>query len=283
VPATWPLDPAVVIGVASAGVVYVRAHARVRAYRPAAHPAARRRSFLAGLFVIVVALQTPIDTWSQTSFAVHMLQHLLLTMVAAPLLVLGAPIRLALGAWPGPPRRRLVRFLQSRAVRVLSHPVLGWAAFFAVIWGTHVSGIYDATLRSTAIHTGEHLAYLATALMFWSPVAGVDPSPSRLSHPGRILYLFLAMPAMAFLGLAIYSARGVLYPSYAVVEGVRRAIADQHAAGAVMWTGTMFLIVPALAFVLMDWMRSDERDAARDDARLAESRPRSRIVEEARP
>jgi cytochrome c oxidase assembly factor CtaG len=168
-------------------------------------------------------------------------------------------------------------------VRVLSHPILGWAAFFAVMWGTHVSGIYDATLRSTTIHTAEHLAYLATALMFWSPVAGVDPSPSRLSYPGRILYLFLAMPAMAFLGLAIYSARGVLYPSYAVVQGVRRAIADQHAAGAVMWTGTMFLIVPALAFVLLDWMRSDEREAAREDARLAGSRSRSRIVEEAGP
>jgi cytochrome c oxidase assembly factor CtaG len=225
------------------------------------------------LLFVLVALQTPIDTWAETSFAVHMIQHLLLTMVAAPLLVLGAPIRLSLGAWPGAPRRRLVRVLKSRGVRLLSHPILGWAAFFAVMWGTHLSGVYEATLRSPAVHTAEHLAYLGTALMFWGPVVGVDPSPSRLSYPGRILYLFLAMPAMAFLGLAIYSAREVLYPTYAAVEGTARAITDQHVAGAVMWTGTMFLIVPALAFVLLDWMRSDDREAAREDARIAAAYP----------
>ena len=76
------------------------------------------------------------------------------------------------------------------------------------------------------------------------------------------------MPAMAFLGLAIFSARDVLYPAYAAAEGLPRAFADQHVAGALMWTGTMFLIVPALALVLADWMRADQREAAREDARL---------------
>jgi cytochrome c oxidase assembly factor CtaG len=78
------------------------------------------------------------------------------------------------------------------------------------------------------------------------------------------------MPAMAFLGLAIASASDVLYPAYARAEGgVAAALADQQRAGAIMWVGTMFLIVPALAFVLLDWMRADEREAARIDARLS--------------
>jgi putative copper resistance protein D len=90
-----------------------------------------------------------------------------------------------------------------------------------------------------------------------------------LSHPARILYLFLAMPAMAFLGLALVSANHVLYPTYARVEGIARALGDQQMAGALMWGGTMILIVPALALVLLDWMRADEREARRIDARLA--------------
>src|SRR5205085_4935502 len=84
-----------------------------------------------------------------------------------------------------------------------------------------------------------------------------------------ILYLFLAMPPMPFLGLALVSANHVLYPTYAVAEAIGRAVSDQAAAGAIMWTGTTFLIVPALAFVLLDWMPADEKEAARIDRRLA--------------
>ena len=76
------------------------------------------------------------------------------------------------------------------------------------------------------------------------------------------------MPAMAFLGLTIVSSRQVLYPTYAHADGVARALTDQRAAGAIMWAGTMVLIVPALGFVLLDWVRADEREAARVDARL---------------
>lgn len=267
---TQLLDALVVLALVGAGEAYRRAEARVRRTGHAdPRSVGRRRSFLTGLVVLWVALETPIDTWTATSFAIHMVQHLLLTMVAAPLLVLGAPIRLALRAWPGAPRRRIVRVLRSRIARLVSDPLVGWATFFGIMWATHLTGVYEATLRSTPIHAAEHAAYLGSALMFWSPVIGVDPSPSRLSHPGRILYLFLAMPAMAFLGLTIYSTRDVLYPAYAAAEGVSRALTDQHVAGALMWTGTMFLIVPALGFVVVDWMHAEEREAAREDARIA--------------
>ena len=272
-PATWPSDPIVLIGSSAAGVAYVRASGRLlHGDRVDPRWRGRRRCFLAGLGVLVVALQPPLDSMVETSFTAHMVQHLALTMVAAPLLVLGAPIRLALRAWPGDARRRLGRVLASRPVRVLSRPGFGWAAFVIVLWVTHLSSSYDLTLRNSAVHAAEHAAYLGTALLFWGPVAGVDPSPSRLSHPGRILFLFLAMPAMAFLGLAISTAPHVLVPHYAAAEGIAGALADQRAAGALMWGGSMFLLVPALAFVLLDWMRTDDREAARVDAALAATR-----------
>lgn len=264
--ANWPLDPLVISALLVAGIAYVRADRRVRGERRG-RPL-RRRSFLAGLVVVFAALQSPIDAGAATSFAVHMVQHLLLTMVAAPLLVLGAPVTLALQATTPQRRRRLLSTLRSAPVRLISAPIAAWSLFILVLWGTHVTELYELTLKSPGIHALEHLVYLATAVLFWIPVVGLDPAPSGLSHPARILYLFLAMPAMAFLGLALLSANRVLYPTYAAVEGMSRALADQRMAGALMWTGTMFLIVPALGFVLLDWMRADDRATQRVDARL---------------
>jgi cytochrome c oxidase assembly factor CtaG len=265
----WTFDPAVVLGLASAGVIYVRAERRVRRERgDRRFPRSRRRQFLLGLAIIFVALVSPIDTGSGTSFSVHMIQHLLLTMVAAPLLVLGAPITLALLACSPANRRRFSAALKRPPLRTLSNPLVAWGLFFGVLWGSHLTGLFDASLRSDGVHALEHAAYLATAVLFWMPVVGRDPSPSGLSHPARILYLFFAMASMAFLGLALFSANHVLYPTYAVIEGTTRAVADQRMGGGLMWVGGMFLIVPALALVMLDWMRADERAARRMDARL---------------
>ena len=158
--------------------------------------------------------------------------------------------------------------LHSRVATLAARPSVAWCLFVGVMWGTHMSGLYQATLRNETLHEAEHLAYLVTALLFWMPVVGVDPSPARLSHPGRILYLFLAMPAMAFLGLAITSAGHALYPTYVILEGPREALTDQRLAGALMWEAGMLAMVVALSFVLLDWFRRDEREARRIDERL---------------
>jgi putative copper resistance protein D len=267
----WPIllvDPAAVSVLGAAGA-YAAADARVRRLR--GHLPRRRApaAFFTGSAVLLVALTGPLDAASATSFSAHMVQHLLLTMVAAPLLLLGAPLTLVLLAWPGAPRRALLGAVRSAPARLLTQPVVAWALFFGVLWGVHLTGLYDAALRSQWIHALEHLALIATALLFWMPIVRADPSPSTLSYPARILYLFVAMPAMAFLGLVLVSATTPLYPTYARVEGAARAVADQQMAGAIMWAGTMVLIVPALAFVLLDWMRADEREARRADERLA--------------
>ena len=256
------------LGVATAALCYLIADGRVRRAHGRVPRQRARLAFFAGLGVVVIALTGPIDAAVTTSFSIHMVQHLLITMVAPPLLLLGAPITLALQAWPGTPRRWLLATLRSGPARLFGNPLVAWALFFVVLWGIHFTGIYEAALHNNGLHALEHLALLVTALLFWMPIVRADPAPSGLSYPARILYLFAAMPAMAFLGLTIVTSRHVLYPSYAHADGVARALADQGAAGAIMWAGTMVLIVPALGFVLLDWMRADEREAARVDARL---------------
>ena len=256
------------LGVATAALCYLIADGRVRRAHGRVPRQRARLAFFAGLGVVVIALTGPIDAAVTTSFSIHMVQHLLITMVAPPLLLLGAPITLALQAWPGTPRRWLLATLRSGPARLFSNPLVAWALFFVVLWGIHFTGIYEAALHNNGLHALEHLALLVTALLFWMPIVRADPAPSGLSYPARILYLFAAMPAMAFLGLTIVTSRHVLYPTYAHADGVARALADQGAAGAIMWAGTMVLIVPALGFVLLDWMRADEREAARVDARL---------------
>jgi putative copper resistance protein D len=269
----WTFDPTVVAALLAAGLLYLRGVGRVR--RPDRKLANRGACFLGGLVVLWAALQSPIDTYADTRLSVHMVQHLLLTMVAAPLLVLGAPVTLALRACtPAFRRRRLLPLLRSRPLRVLTTPLLGWVQFSLVLWASHFSPLYEAAVRSGGVHALEHLLYVTSAVLFWSPVIGIDPSPKRLSHPARLLYLFLAMPQMSFLGLALWGASRVLYPSYQAALG-RAALDDQRLAGTIMGSTGMLVMVPALGLVLLDWLAREERKAARNEARLsmgAESR-----------
>jgi cytochrome c oxidase assembly factor CtaG len=260
----WTFDPMVVAGLGLSAVLYLRGVRRIR--RPDRTLVSRTVCFMSGLAVIWVALQSPIDTYAGTRLSVHMAQHLLLTMVAAPLLVLGAPVTLLLrAATPAFRRRWVLPLLRSRPLRLLTAPVVSWAQFALVLWVSHFSPLYEAALRSPGIHALEHLLYIVSAVLFWSPVAGLDPSPRRLSHPARLLYLFLAMPQSSLLGLAMWGTDRVLYPSYQAALGPA-ALGDQHLAGTIMGSAGMLVMVPALGMVLLDWLAREEREAARVDA-----------------
>jgi putative membrane protein/putative copper resistance protein D len=266
------MEPVPTVGIVCAAILYMEGLRTARPRAGPAFPAWRAACFFAGLFVLFLALASPIDAYARVLLSDHMIQHVLITMVAAPLLVLGTPIFLSLrAAGPATRRRFLLPVLHSAAVRALASPLLGWAAFAVVMWGTHVSAVYEAAVGSTGLHAVEHLAYLGAALLFWRPVVGLEPGPGRLSHPARILYMFLAMPVTSLLGLAISASNHVLYPSYvAGAHGLGvSALSDQKLAGTLMWTAGMFLMVPALGLVLLDWMRRDEQQARRADARRA--------------
>jgi putative membrane protein len=248
--------------------LYVAAARKVRAVRPQRFPRRRVALFGAGLAVVLLAVDGPPDVLSDTSFSAHMVQHLLLQTVAAPLLVLGAPLSVVLRADPPWLRRRLLtRLLRTDAVRVLTHPVTTLGAFLVVLVGTHLSPLYDVALEHERVHQLEHVLYLVTAVLFWWTAIGVDPAPHRVSYPARLLYLFLAMPGTAFLGIAIANAGKVMYPHYAANRPPWSwtPLHDQEVAGTLMWVAGMFTIVPALAFILLTWLEEDARRQTRLD------------------
>ena len=257
----WHADPVVVLGISAMAALYLWGVQRARNV-----PRSRVRCFAAAVAVLVLALCSPVASVSEERFSVHMVQHLLLTYGAAPLLAFSAPVTLALQALgPGPGRKRLLSVLHSRVVRFVTHPAVTWFAFAGVMYVTHFSRLYDASLRNPFLHGVEHLLYLGTAALFWWPVVRRDPVPGSFPWPARVLYLFLAMPMQSFLGVAILNADRVLYPHYASVSG---ALADQHLAGAIMWAGGDLLMLTAVGAAIAGWMRFDERETVRVDAAL---------------
>jgi putative membrane protein len=258
----WTFPPASVIGLLILAGGYLEGVRLVSRGGGPPNPGRRTACFLAGVGVLALSLLSPIDTYAERLLSVHMVQHILITMVAAPLLLIGGPVTLILRSATPRGRRRFLRpALRSRVAQTLGNPVLTWTGFAGVMWGTHFTGLYELALERQSVHALEHLVYLAAALLFWWPVLRVDPSPARLPYAGRILYLFAAMPVTAFLGLAIYGSDRVLYPHYLVASarlGIS-ALADQHLAGAIMWVSAMVVMLPALARVLFEWLDREDR------------------------
>lgn len=274
--AAWSFNPVTTIGLALITLGYVWLVRRVDAAHPRT-PVPRRRVgfFLAGVGVLAVALLSPIERYESALFSVHMTQHMLLEFVAAPLLLLGAPMTLALRAATPSVRRGLLWGLRSRLVHALSFPIVGWVVFAAVNWFWHFSPLYDQALENEPLHYFQHATFIGASLLFWAPVIAVDPMRWRLPHPVRLLYLFLAMPQNSFLGLAIYSVGSVLYPHYASnrLGWAPDPMDDQRLGGVIMWVGGDAAFLLGMAIVAVAWMRHEERRTRRMDARLdAEAR-----------
>ncbi len=268
----WAFEPFVQVPLLLSALAWLWLVRRVdRAHPGSRVPIARSGAFLGGLLAIEVALESGIAAYDTTLFSVHMVQHVLLMFVAAPLLVLAAPITLLLRAADHGQRvRYILPVLHSRIVRLLTFPVVTWILFAAVMWGTHFSPLFDASLEEPFVHDLEHLLFLGAALLFWWPAIGLDPSPWRMPYPAKILYLFLQMPQNTFLALAIYSAGVPLYAHYAslALTWGPTALADQQAAGAIMWVAGDLTFLVAILGVIVAWMRDEERGAARREARI---------------
>ncbi len=276
----WHLEPAVAVPLALAALGWLTLVRRVRRLHPE-HPVAAARSlaFFGGLVAIAVALMSGIETYDTTLFSVHMVQHLLLVLVAAPLLALAAPItQLLRAASPRVRNRVLLPVLHSSVVSAISHPVVAWLAFALVLWGSHFSPLFNAALEDRAAHDLEHGLYLAAALLFWWPVVGLDPSPRRMGYPARALYLLLQLPLNSFLGMAILFAQAPLYQHYATLGapyGIT-ALDDQQTAGGIMWLGGDIVFIGALLILVGVWMRHEQREEPAADRRVEVERARLR-------
>lgn len=253
-------------------VLYLEGVRRLRG-RGDAWGVGRVVSFLTGILTLAVALLSGLEAYDTRLFGVHMVQHMLLAMVAPVFLALGAPVTLALRTLPGRPRGLLLALLHSRLARVVSFPAVPWVIFIGSPFALYFSGWYPATLADRALHDLLHLHFVLVGCLFFWPIVGVDPVPGRVSHPFRILLLFATMPFHAFLGIAIMSVddsgKGLLAPEhYLPLIGRADAVFQQQVGGGLIWAsgdlvGLLFIFVAAA-----QWMQASDREAAREDRRL---------------
>ena len=265
----WELDPLFLLLTAASLWLYVSAVRRVnRAHPKSPFPRRRVVYFVSGFAVLAFALISPPASYDTVLFSVHMGQHLLLTMIAAPLILLGTPITLVLRvASPQTRRNLLLPILHSRLVKVISFPVVAWLVFAATMWLSHFSPLYDDALENAWLHRAQHVLYLTAAMMFWWQVIGLDPTPWRMSHPVRALYVFLQMPQNSFLGLSIYSSSQVIYRHYETLGRTwgPSPLADQQQAGLIMWVAGDLLFLGALCFVIANWVKAEDLETKRQD------------------
>lgn len=270
---TWTLDPMPLTGVLLAAAGYLVAVRRVNGGHPRVPvPGWRIAAWLGGLATVALALMSAIDVYAGDFLAVHMVQHLLLAMVAPPLLALGAPITLLLRvATPDARHRLILPVLHSRVVRLVASPLVAWPVFAIVMWLTHFSPLYNAALEDPRLHVAEHLVYLAAGALFWWPVVAADPSPQRLGYGARVAYVALQMPVNAAVGLAIYFAPTVLYAHYATIARSwgPDALTDQQIGGLLMWGAGDLLLLAAVPAVVAAWMEADARRSRRADSRVS--------------
>lgn len=225
---------------------------------------------LGGLGTIAVATSSGLGTYDETLFSVHMVQHMLLSMVAPVFLALGAPVTLALRTLPVAGRRALLGLLHSRVARVLTFPALGWTLFVGSPFALYFSGWYPATLRHPWMHELLHLHFLLVGCLFFWPLLGLDPVPGRVPHPLRFLMVFAALPFHAILGLAIMDSPQLLAGAhYLALELPWSDPAnDQRVGGGLLWASGDLIGLLMVGLVVGQWMRASEREARREDRRL---------------
>lgn len=267
----------VLLLVAGTAVLYGLGARTARRHRPRSIlPGWRIGCFSAGLVVVLIALVGPIDTLADDRFSVHMTQHVLIMMLAAPLLAVGEPLTVLVLCLSRDARKKVaVPVLRSRVARMALSPGFALALFTIVLWGSHYPGIYDAAAGNQGLHDLEHLSYLLAAALLWSVVFGFDFGPKRSEHAGRLLMLFGMMAVTSILGLVLTSTPRPLYPYY--VHAARdigiSPLGDQHLGGVIMWICGMVITVSAMVPVLLAWLAEDERRTVHAQLRAGDHAP----------
>lgn len=285
---TWSMDPWLFVLTVWAGGLYLYGVWVLRA-RGDRWPVGRLLAFLGALVAFFVATQSGLGVYDTTLLSVHMVQHMILSMVVPLLAALGAPVTLCLRTFRPAWRRALLAVVHSRVVAVLSFPPLAFLLYVISPWALYFSGWYPATLDNLWLHELMHVHLVVVGSLFFWPLVGVDPLPGRISYPFRVLLVVLTLPFHAFLGVTIMGSTSLIAGSHylALRSGpmgswLPDALSDQHKAGGILW-GTGDLIGLAFFVVLfVQWVRSSMREAAREDRRLdlLEARDqRNRLVE----
>lgn len=253
-----------------AAALYLYGSYRLR-LRGDAWPAGRTVAFvLGGLGSVAAVTMSGIEAYDTTLLSVHMVQHMVLSMIAPIFLALGAPMTLALRTLPGRPRGVLLAVVHSRAARVLTFPLVAFGLFIANPFVLYFSGLYRVTLENAAVHELVHVHFLLTGCLFFWPLLGLDPLPNRWPYPARALLMVLSVPFHTVLGLTIMQSQTLLggdwYPNLRLSWA--EPFADQRMAGGILWAGGEVVSVTMLGILILQWVRQSEREARRTDRAL---------------
>jgi len=271
----WELAPVpLVVTVWAAGLYLVGVRALHR--RGDHWPVGRTVAFVGvGMGSFYVATSSGLAAYDTTLLSVHMVQHMVLSMLVPLSLALGAPVTLALRTLPHEPRRWLLAVLHSRVAKVLSFPLLTFALYVVTPWALYFSGWYSASLDHVWLHELMHVHLVVVGSLFFWPIVGVDPLPGRVGYPFRMLLVVFTLPFHAFLGVTIMGQEALLGgdhyvglrtdPAYAWLPN---ALDDQHLAGGILWAAGDLVGLAFFGVLFAQWVRSSLKEAAREDRRL---------------
>jgi putative copper resistance protein D len=221
-------------------------------------PACRTVAFLAGLVAVDLALQSPVATFTASYFEAHVAQHLLLMVVAPPLLALGAPSTLLLQTASRANKMRWLAVLRSRSFAIATHPVLVWFFYFGAMFAFFLSPLLNFAMEHMALMDAINVAFLLGGTFYWWPMVGLDPIVHwKMGYGARLANLALGVPFEAFLGIAIMSQRAPIASMYTV--------SSTHAGGAVLWAATEVATFTGMVPIVLQWVRADDRAGRRAD------------------
>jgi putative membrane protein len=268
-PGRWENHHSTIIGLGVLAALYLFAIGPYRRRAGVAErvPAWRVAAFFAGLGVAYFALNGPIhDLSDYYLFSVHMVQHLMLTQLMAPLLLMGVP---------GLALRPLLRPRRLRAAaRALTRPAVAFALYSLGFSAWHLQPAYDLMMRNHDVHIATHIQFMATAVVMWWPILSPLPELPRLSHGGQLVYLFLIGIPMMFVAALITLADSVLYTWYAPAPRVwgLSPLDDQKLGGLIMWVPGGLFYWAAMTVVFFRWVGEERRADREEEARLEAAR-----------
>src|SRR6266540_193191 len=240
----WRVDIIYLLIAGGLAVLYVLGVRRLRA-RGDAWPMGRTIAFLAGCLVIIMATSSGFGRYAPAMFSVHMETHMMLSMLAPVLLVLGGPVTLALRAIPPAgkdappgPREWLLAAVHSPVARALTHPVVALVLFVGSFYVLYMSGLFDAALEEHWAHLAMNAHFLLVGYVFYWPVIGIDPTPRRLPHLARLGMVFASLPFHAFFGVILMSTQTVIgeqFYSGLALPWTADLLADQRLGGGIAW------------------------------------------------
>ena len=230
-------------------------------------------SFISALIIFLIADFGPIGVLDGVYFWAHMVQHILVMMIVAPLIILSSPVLLLVRVSSQKFRKQYIRpVLNSSIVKWITNPIFTWIFFVSVLLGTHFTPFYNFALENSWVHLYiEHPLYLTAALLYFYPLLEGNPQPHKVPYSWRIISLFTMMVPETMTGFFIYASTSVRYPHY---ENVIRpfggdVLSDQRLGGSLMWALSMVIDSIWLAVAVSDWFKSEERKSIRVDQEIA--------------